>query len=315
VSDKVTGIKTIQISATTRYPIVSAYEFEFLKLEEEIRHRLKGCTIYFILQRPLMYFNNVTDHGRGLRFDIVDTVHKPLHCELEFDKCGFVEPGDDCEVEFQFYTHEPDLAQPRNDVAGFKVLRNGQFVVWETPQKLLYEAPVNGLPLRVEGDMRDFLAYDVHYIGKAFSQRVWKRLTGHEKMQKILTLEPTIAAANRNSRAPFEITLLMLDIIGVTEANIFPYFNFIPLGGAEPIEHDLETEQQIIDFNTLKVKTDAPELTSEVEALLIHQFKPAYNEKKFASYPNIDKGDTVAWIYGGEPRHRKMPGDTRNEVP
>jgi hypothetical protein len=26
------------------------------------------------------------------------------------------------------------------------------------------------------------LFLDIHYIGKAFSQKVWKRLTGHEKM-------------------------------------------------------------------------------------------------------------------------------------
>jgi len=31
------GVKTIQIHARTRYPIVSAYEFEFLKTEQEIQ--------------------------------------------------------------------------------------------------------------------------------------------------------------------------------------------------------------------------------------------------------------------------------------
>lgn len=71
---KETGIKNIEIAATTRYPIVSAYEYEFLKGEEELQRRMAGCTIYFILQRPLMYFNNVIQDGHTLRFDIVDKV-------------------------------------------------------------------------------------------------------------------------------------------------------------------------------------------------------------------------------------------------
>lgn len=36
------GIKTIQTHAQTRYPIVSAYEFEFLKSESEIQEKPKG---------------------------------------------------------------------------------------------------------------------------------------------------------------------------------------------------------------------------------------------------------------------------------
>jgi hypothetical protein len=59
MTEKPTGIKNIQIVATTQYPIVSAYEYEFLKGEEELRARMSGCSIYFILQRPLMYFNDV----------------------------------------------------------------------------------------------------------------------------------------------------------------------------------------------------------------------------------------------------------------
>jgi len=50
------GIKNIKIIGTTQYPIVSAYEYEFLKAEEDVRARLSDCIIYFILQRPLTLF-------------------------------------------------------------------------------------------------------------------------------------------------------------------------------------------------------------------------------------------------------------------
>jgi hypothetical protein len=41
---------------------------------------------------------------------------------------------------------------------------------------------------------------------------------------------------------------------------------------------------------TLKIDTSAPELTSEVEGILVHKFKLKYNEKKFENYPEIQKG-------------------------
>ncbi|WP_416193412.1 hypothetical protein [Nitrobacter sp. TKz-YC01] len=291
MDEKVTGIKNIQIAATTRYPIVSAYEFEFLKTEEVVQRIIEGCTIYFILQRPLMMFNNVVPNGLQIQFDIVDTVNPPLHCMLDLEECKLFKPGESCDIEFQFYKKIRDEMPPLNDVAAFKAQKlDGTFVVWETPQKLLYEALVNGLPLHCEGDVEPYLTYTVHYIGKAFSQSVWDRLTGHEKMQKILTLEPTFATANPNNRAPFEIALLMLDIEGVTEANVFSVFDFAVPAGVKPIEHPLDTEAEIKDYLTCKINLKSPELTSEVEAKLIHLFKPDYNEKKFDSYPNIQKG-------------------------
>ena len=36
------------------------------------------------------------------------------------------------------------------------------------------------------------------------------------------------------------------------------------------------------------------ELTSEVEAMLVNMFKPAYNDIKFENYPNIEKGTRSA---------------------
>jgi hypothetical protein len=142
-----TGIKNIKIVATTQYPIVSAYEYEFLKGEEELRTRMSGCSIYFILQRPLTYFNHVTLGNGCLYLDIVDTVHEPLHCEIELRECGLCRPDENVWVELQYYKKEPDLP-PHNDVAAFKIVReDGSFVVWETPQKLLYEAIANGLPV------------------------------------------------------------------------------------------------------------------------------------------------------------------------
>jgi hypothetical protein len=77
------GIKNIQVVATTHYPVVSAYEYEFLKGEDAVQERMQGCTIYFIMQRPLLFFDNVVPMQGEIAFDITDGVQPPLHCRLE----------------------------------------------------------------------------------------------------------------------------------------------------------------------------------------------------------------------------------------
>lgn len=133
------------------------------------------------------------------------------------------------------------------------------------------------LRANVIGSIRDYLDYQVHYIGKAFSQDIWNRLTGHHKMQSILTLED--ALNQRYLRAPFEISLLMLDVDGYDEANIFPTFDFAVQPGIEPIVHHFSEDEDDGTFEKYyepKLEPRAPELTSEVEAFLVSTYKPKY---------------------------------------
>jgi len=301
-----TGIKNIEIVATTQYPIVSAYEYEFLKVEAEIQSRMSNCSIYFILQRPLIYFNEVTLGDACVFLDIVDTVHEPLHCKIDLPECGLSRQGEHVWIELQFYKKEPDLQPPYNDVAAFKIARDdGAFVVWESPQKLLYEAIANGMPVRFDGNVNDYLTYHVHYIGQAFSQKVWSRLTGHHKMQKILTLQDTLAS--KNARAPFEITLLMLDIIGFDEVNLAFNYDFAVPAGVTPIVYDIGTEDGFAEFNRPRLEPRAQELTSEAEAMLINMFKPSYNDVLFDRYPNISNGTRKAGYTHATLRIDKLP--------
>ncbi len=68
--EKALGIKNIQILAQCAYPIVSAYEFEFLKTEAEVQALLKPCTLYLIAQRPLIYIQNLRSEDGLLLFEI-----------------------------------------------------------------------------------------------------------------------------------------------------------------------------------------------------------------------------------------------------
>jgi len=41
----------------------------------------------------------------------------------------------------------------------------------------------------INGDILDFLNYNVHYVGKATDQDIWTRLTGQSSLQDILSIE------------------------------------------------------------------------------------------------------------------------------
>ncbi|SEJ51921.1 hypothetical protein SAMN05216201_11040 [Pseudomonas linyingensis] len=310
------GIKTIQIHAQTRYPVVSAYEFEFLKSEKEIQALLKPCTIYFILQRPLLYFDNLCVADGKMTFSITDDSNcPPLECTFIPSENGFCKPDEELLIDIQFYKKTPDKAEPFNDVSAFKLctLKN-VFLGWFSPSKFLYEVLDRRLKANIIGNISDYLDFQVHYIGKAFSQDIWNRLTGHHKMQSILTLEDSLN--QRSLRAPLEISLLMLDIDGYDEGNIFPTFEFALQPGIEPIVYTFsndEDDPRFDEYYEPKLPPRAPELTSEVEAILVSTFKPKYNEVLFENYPDIKAGTRSAGYTQSTLLIEKMPAILRTE--
>ncbi len=242
MSNTVQGVKTIQIHAKTTYPIVSAYEFEFLKSEEEVKSLLKPCTIYFIIQRPLIYFNNFESKNGIITFDLLDdTDSAPLRCKFIPSDNGICPATEERLVKVMFYKKDADLVEPFNNVAVFQLLTlKEEFICWFSPQKFIYEYLSGNINAEIKGNIHDYIDYRVHYIGKAFSQDIWERLTGHHKMQKILTLENELNTSSL--KAPFEIALLMLDVDGFDEANLFPYQGFGLSGECDPIFHEISLD-------------------------------------------------------------------------
>ncbi|KXF77182.1 hypothetical protein ATN84_07115 [Paramesorhizobium deserti] len=288
---KTRGIKLLDIFASTTYPIVSAFEYEFLKEEAVVQARMNASTIYFILQRPLIYFDNLVPEDGALSFDIVDGLNAPLQCEVRLSDLG-VPNASDCELEILWYRDPETREVPFKEVAGFRLLDvNGKLIVWETPQKLIYEKFANGLPVFIKGDVTPYLNYHVHYIGQAFSQKIWKRLTGHEKLQKILTLEEPLSALT--TRPALEISILMLSIGGISDNPLFPYNDAFEPKHGNPILYEFDFDDANDSFERFynpQLQPGAAELTNEVEALLIHLFKPEYNKKLFRHYPFFKNG-------------------------
>lgn len=284
------GIKTIQIHAQTRYPIISAYEFEKLLESNEIQALLKPCTIYFMLQRPLLYFDNLRSEDGFITFSITDdSNHSPLECIFSPSENGFCDPDEKLVINAQFFKKTPDTKTPLNDVAAINLFTlNQDFLGWFSPNKFLYEVLDQKLKAKIVGNIADYLDFQVHYIGQSFKQDIWNRLTKHEKMQSILTREDSLN--QRSFPVSFEISLLMLDIDGYSEANIFlPRFESALQPSVDP-----EDDERFDQYYAPKLAQNAPELTNEVEAMLVNTFKPKYNKILFNNYPKIEAGTRSA---------------------
>ena len=285
------GVKLLDIHAQMSYPIVTAYEFYFLRNEEVVKKILDNSTIYLIVQRPLLYIENLTTDEGVLKFTITDCMKVfAIECTLDPHQAALgIAEDEDFLLDVQFYTKDPSPHQPYNKVAAIRFLRlDSSFIAWLTPQKIIFEYVAGIIKMEVKGDVMNFSDYKVHYIGQAFNQKIWNRLTGHEKMQDVLTLEDSINdMLDKNS---FEISLILLEVTGYSESNMFPLQKNMIKDYPKACLFKLETEDEFVKFNDPILEANAPELTNEIEALLISSFKPHYNKIKFSSYPDIKKG-------------------------
>ena len=262
--------------------------------EDVIRRRLDGCTIYMLVHRPLTYFDNVEFREGRLHFEIADRANPPLQCRVDLVDMGICSPGETIDVETAWHTNEAQQSQPLRDVAAIRLFReDGTFILWWSPHKILYEMIVNGLQVATaDGDPRSFLNFKVLYVGKAFDQKVWDRLTGHDKMQRIMTVQNPVGAAPA-ARAPFEVSLVLLTPVGLSEMIEAPFMGYATPPGITPVLHDVDfADEEALGRFAMEqfVALSDEAITREVEAYLIHRFKPQHNKVQFKSYPEIKGG-------------------------
>jgi hypothetical protein len=84
-------------------------------------------------------------------------------------------------------------------------------------------------------------------------------------------------------------------------------YDFAVPKGVTPIAHELDTEKDFEKFFQPSLQARSPELTSEVEAMLISTFRPAYNDVLFENYPNISKGTRSAGYTHASLLVQKLP--------
>jgi hypothetical protein len=290
-----TFIKTARLHARMAYAPIADWEFKDLATEADVQERLGQSTVYIIAKRPVIFFDKVDTSISPMTFEIADDSGHRVSCQLDvFHVLGLTSQSH-VEIEVCYMRDVRRKKLPHLRVDALKVFVDGEFSVWWSPAKLLFEVRTRDLPLRLIGDINPFHIYDVCYIGQAHQQRLWKRLAVHGSLKNIVS-EELVRASRGKRRAP-EISVFPLEILGIEETAHF-------VGGAialpeecEPIFHRVEpnpeSESFTKFFSSWMEPTDAA-ATNELETMLIWMFRPPHNKLQYKSYPNVKRGGRSA---------------------
>ena len=255
------------------YSPVSNYDFTFLKSEPIVMQILEGSMLYIIAQRPILTFENVdkSEDGKSLVFDIAqEGINIRVNCSIPLSQPLILAMEKD-EVEVVLFSHDKDWNQttlPATRVTGMQFFdQDGNFLLWLSPDKFLHHFSNRILEAGVNGDYRQLMKYNVHYVGKATEQKIWKRLTGHSTLQDILSIEnpfdygslPTHEIVLLLFRSEDSFSFRVLDPKG----NVDDFVDGL-MGGKHPTEKDISLD---------------------AEKLLIKLLDPKYNKVKFPNYP------------------------------
>ncbi len=259
------------------YAPMSNYEFTFLKAEKIIQEILADSMLYIIAQRPMLTFENIKEipESESVYFEIhMQGSNNCLRCELPYYQ---KEIGKDNtkQIIIHFMSHDLDIKTVEDvivsSVNGMKFYdSDDNFLLWLSPDKFLHLFWCNIIKANIDGNISDFTRFKVHYVGKSTDQPVYERLTGHDTLQNILSIEKPLI---KGTLPTHEITLLLFTVtdglkISTLEDNID---SFVKEMGSLP---------------------DKKTVSLDAEKLLIKLLNPEYNHptKRFPNYPKSKDG-------------------------
>jgi hypothetical protein len=268
------------------YPPIANYDFTFIREEKVVQEYLKKSQLYMISQRPKLVFDNVfidTDHK--IHFEIrQETTDFKIYGILPVRQSAFLtNPDEDNYLELGSYNKDYKFDKaPFNNLDGFKFYDKDQnFIAWLTPERLIYEYSNDVIEVAGLDGWRELFKYRILYVGKSTDQDIWQRLTGHETLQDIVSIEYPLQYGTLPSQ---EITLLLFKI------NAFE--NFEVLGSfADLLNIDKRLDPKAVEsLFQLKALPAEKNIFLDAEKVFIKLLNPEYNSVKFKSYPRSKDG-------------------------
>lgn len=263
------------------YTPLSNYDFTILREDNIIQQALEKSSLYVIAQRSEMRFDNVQIHRKNesLTFDIRQHNNpSTLKCTLPlFQDYIAKDAAKPVLMYFGSYDRRNKMKKTSlNNIHGIKFYEEEiiptNFLLWISPEKFINNYLAGALNAKIEGDVRKFMHYKVHYVGQSTKQDVWERLTGHKKLQDILSLEYPFTYG---SLPTHEIVLLL--------------FNFKENLQIQTFGVDSDP-QEFIDNMMGRNMPEQRTIFLDAEKALIQAMKPDYNDQLFDSYPKSIDG-------------------------
>lgn len=260
------------------YAPLSNHDFTIVKAEKIVQQILEGSMLYVITQRQLLTFENITydEITETLHFDIVQQgTGISVNCSLPLYQ-KYIGRDETKHVEVQFCSYDKNWNQttlPLTNVNGIQFYdHESNFLLWLSPDKLLHHYFNKTITATIVGDYKPLTTFNVHYVGKATDQEIWKRLTGHSTLQDILSLENPF---NYGTLPTHEIVLLLFRVADNLSIRVFDCN---------------EGVDEFVDSMLGKNHPTDKDVSLDAEKVLIKVLDPTYNDKKFPNYPKSKDG-------------------------
>ncbi|MEI6265834.1 MAG: hypothetical protein WCP74_12065 [Sphingobacteriia bacterium] len=263
------------------YSPLCNYDFTTLKNDPVIQDIIDRSSLYAIVQRPEIRFDNITkvEEEKSIAFEIRQNRNpNVLKCKMPlFQKHIATYPSNEVVVQFGSNDKNATLVElPLNNIHGMKFyqksVKTENFLLWISPEKFLQNYWEGHLEAEIEGNIHDFTKYYVHYVGQATKQDIWKRLTGHDKLQDILSLEYPLIYG---SLPTHEIAILLFCFKDNLQMQTF--------GNDSNVD-------ELVDSLMGKNMPEQRTIFLDAEKALINAMLPKYNDELFKSYPKSSDG-------------------------
>ncbi len=259
------------------YSPLNNRDFTVLKGDQDIQGNLRRSSLYIICQRPELFFKNIrpVTEKQSVHLEIHQEGN-PSHLKIEFPIFQDNLAQDPTKFINTYFGSHRDIESLDNGIDhayGFKLYESDEenkldkFIAWFSPEKLLHNIWLGIIIADIIGDIREFTRYNVHYIGKATDQEIWKRLTGHATLQDILSIENPI---NWGSLPTHEISLL--------------FFYFQDNMQIESFSNDADIDEMVKAIMGESVP-EQKTIFLDAEKALIKAMNPKYNKELFKNYP------------------------------
>lgn len=240
------------------YPPISNQEAEWLKDDHEVSEHLQNTQLYMVTKRQEVYFREFSYDEMFLRFEVfaeglgTDSAEIDLSAAARGAEHFEVEMGEKC-VRVWETDQEGD---PK------------RIIDWFSTEKLLWDRSREHPAVSGLERFREFLTYELLYIGISKESNALKRLVEkpHEKRIEMLSNEHPIV---KGSRVSDEL-----------------YFLFFDIGALHFHTLDLNDEFALTPPESLEMKR----VVADAEKAFVHILKGRYNKIRFENYPKSKDG-------------------------
>ena len=247
------------------YPPISNQESEWLKNDPEVIEQLKSSKLYFIAQKPESKFE--------FKSDLEDNLHNNKVVEFCL-RTGTKTTEGQIDInslilhhKISFESYDQIEIEVGEKLIKILLIKNNEQILldWFTTEKILFDySKYKDKFISGFSNYREFLKYNLHYIGISKKDDSFKRLVikPHDKRLRILSNEHPLSSG---SRLTDEIVLFFFDIDSIEIKQYLQEKDFNEFG-----KNELEDRTRII---------------IDAEKAFVKLLNANYNEVKFKQYP------------------------------